>query len=235
MIAAQVLKAYLREQSLELDQTEVQVAAITLASVLMAQKPIPARDLFRFPVPVLGENGACSLVDELSDEPYDLSVWFGGDTDEARAALAELVALIDSTNRQIGADWLGIYVVRGEGESARLVKMAYHGRPSRAEFPLTEAFADVSNNSRVGLSGWGVVIEDVAEWRALGGSYYQCDPTVRSEVCLPVLDDTGRVLGIIDAEASERGFFDPARQAWLVALAVVLAKPLASLPFVEAE
>jgi len=164
-----------------------------------------------------------------------LSAWFGGETDEARGALIDLAALIDSTNRQVGADWLGIYVVRGEGEASRLVKLSYHGRPSRAEFPLTADFAEVSNNSRVGLSGWGVIIDDVAEWCALGGGYYQCDPTVTSEVCLPVLDAEGRVLGIIDAESSQRGFFTPERQAWLAALAVVLAEPLAALPFVEPE
>lgn len=235
MIDAQTLRDYLREQSLDLDLTQVQVAAITLAAVLASPKAPVDRDLFRFPVPPLGENGACSLVDELADEPYDLSSWFGGETEAARAALTDLSALIDSTNHQVGADWLGIYAVCGEGEAARLVKMAYHGRPSRAEFPLTVSFAEISNNSRVGLSGWGAVIDDVAEWLQMGGGYYQCDPAVQSEVCLPVLDHEGRVLGIIDAEASERAFFDPARQIWLAALAIVLAKPLAELPFVADE
>lgn len=232
MIAAQTLRDYLREQSLDLDLTGVQVAAITLAAVLAAEKPQAARDLFRYPVPLLSDDGACSLVDDLADTPYDLSPWFGGETEDARAALTDLHALVDSGNRQVGADWLGIYVVCKAGSSARLVKLAYHGRPSRAEFPLTEAFAETSNNSRVGLSGWGVVIDDVAEWRAQGGSYYQCDPMVRSEVCLPVLDAEGRVLGIIDAESAHGGFFNQARLAWLAAMAVVLAAPLADLPIV---
>lgn len=233
MIDVLTLKAYLREQALSLPLADVQVAAITLAAVLAAPKQRPAHDVFRFPVPLLGEGGACSLVDELADAPYDLSVWFGGESEDARSALSDLFALVDSTRRQVGADWLGIYVARGSGSDARLVKLSYHGKPSRAEFPLTPDFAEVSNNSRVGLSGWGVVIEDVAAWRAEGGSYYTCDPAVQSEVCLPVLDQEGRVLGIIDAEAGEKGFFNPERQAWLAALAVVLATPLAQLPFVE--
>jgi putative methionine-R-sulfoxide reductase with GAF domain len=235
MMAAHALKDYLREQSLELALTEVHVAALTLAAVLAAQKPPAERDLFRYPVPLLGEGGACSLVDELADEPYDLRPWFGGETDEARAVLADLAALTDSVNRQVGADWLGIYAVGGEDDAARLVKMAYQGRPSRAEFPLTAEFAEISNNSRVGLSGWGVVIDDVAEWCALGGGYYQCDPAVQSEVCLPVLDAEGRVIGIVDAESAQRGFFVPERLAWLAALAVVLAQPLSALPFVDLE
>lgn len=235
MIEARALRAYLREQRLPLQPDAVQVAALTLTAVLAVEKPLLAADPFCYPVPKLGENGACSLVDELADAPYDLSPWFGGRTAAAHRALTDLSALLDSTNHQIGADWLGIYAVRGSGDDARLVKLAYRGRPSRAEFPLTEAFAEVSNNSRVGLSGWGVVIDDVAAWRALGGSYYTCDPAVQSEVCLPVLDAEGRVLGIIDAEAGAPGYFDAGRLDWLAALALVLAAPLAGLPFVEAE
>lgn len=235
MIEARALRTYLREQSLPLALTEVQVAAMTLSAVLEVPKPRASPDVFRYPVPRLGEGGACSLVDELDDAPYDLSVWFGGAHDEALAALTDLHALLDSTQHQIGADWLGIYVARGSGEDAKLVKLGYRGRPSRAEFPLTASFAEISNNSRVGLSGWGVIIDDVEAWRADGGSYYTCDPSVQSEVCLPVLDAEGRVLGIIDAESGARGFFDASRQAWLAALAMVLAQPLAQLPFVESE
>jgi L-methionine (R)-S-oxide reductase len=235
MIDVRSLKAYLREQSLSLPLPEVQVAALALSAVLAAPKPRLAHDVFRYPVPLQGEDGACSLVDELADTPYDLSIWFGGATDEAHRALTDLYALIDSTRRQVDADWLGVYAVRGAGVGARLVKLSYHGRPSRAEFPLTETFAELSNNSRVGLSGWGVVVEDVDAWRAAGGSYYACDPAVQSEVCLPVIDEEGRVLGIIDAEAGTKGFFTAERQAWLAALAVVLADPLTRLPFVEEE
>jgi L-methionine (R)-S-oxide reductase len=235
MISSQTLAAYLREQALNTDLDRAQVAAITLSAVLQINKPRPETDLFRFQVPVLGDNGACSLVDQLADEPYDLSVWFGGASDEAEAALHNLAALLTSTNCQIEADWLGVYAVRGAGDEARLVKMSYLGSPSRAEFPLTEAFAAISNNSRVGLSGWGAVINDIEAWCALGGGYYSCDPKVQSEACLPVLDQEGRVLGIIDAESGHKDFFDAERLAWLAGLATVLAEPLAALPFVEVE
>jgi L-methionine (R)-S-oxide reductase len=235
MVTARALSAYIREQALDVCMDSVQVAAVTLSAVLQVEKPASDTDLFRFSVPLLGENGACSLVDELADVPYDLSPWFGGESDEARRALRDLAALLESTNSQIAADWLGIYAVRGQGPDARLVKLCYQGRPSRAEFPLTEAFAAISNNSRVGLTGWGVVINDVADWRAQGGSYYSCDPLVKSEVCLPVLDEEGRVLGIIDAESTCVGHFDAERLPWLVGLAAVLAVPLAQCPFVVTE
>ncbi|MBI3145000.1 MAG: GAF domain-containing protein [Pseudogulbenkiania sp.] len=233
MIPARHLAAYLKEQSLPLDKVEVQIATLTLGAVLSVDKPAPRVDLFRYPVPLLSEDGACSLVDELAAEPYDLSPLFGGESVEARTALNDLNALVDSTNSRVGADWLGIYRVIGSKEQAKLVKLAYRGGPSRAEFPLTESFAAGSNNSRVGLTGWGVVIDDVAAWRDMGGSYYECDPKVKSEVCLPVLNEEGEVLGIIDAESADAGFFTPERQVWLTALALVLAAPLAELPLVE--
>jgi len=223
----------MREQGLKLDRTELQIAVMTLQAVLDVEKPQLQRDLFRYPVPKLSEDGACSLVEELADEPYDLSPWFGGETEEARQQLTNFNALVDSVNHKVGADWLGIYRRAGVGKEACLVKLAYLGLPSRAEFPLTESFAETSNNSRVGLTGWGVLIEDVAAWRADGGGYYECDPKVKSEVCLPVVDAHDRVLGILDAESSQVGFFDESRLVWLAALAIVLAGPFTTLPPLE--
>ncbi|WP_374555438.1 GAF domain-containing protein [Aquitalea pelogenes] len=233
MIPTRQLTDYLREQGLKLDRTELQIAVMTLQAVLDVEKPPVQRDLFRYQVPELSEDGACSLVEELADEPYDLSVWFGGETEAARSLLTNFNALVDSVNQKIGADWLGIYRRAGEGKDARLVKLAYQGLPSRAEFPLTEEFAAGSNNSRVGLTGWGVLIDDVAAWRAEGGGYYECDPKVKSEVCLPIVDEHDRVLGILDAESSQLGYFDASRQVWLAALAILLAAPFAAMPPLE--
>lgn len=235
MIPTRQLNDYVREQGLQLDRTELQIAVMTLQAVLEVDKPPVQRDLFRYLVPKLSEDGACSLVEELADEPYDLSPWFGGETEAARTLLTNFNALVESVNHKIGADWLGIYRRAGEGRNARLVKLAYQGLPSRAEFPLTEEFAAGSNNSRVGLTGWGVLIEDVAAWRADGGGYYECDPKVNSEVCLPIVDEHDRVLGILDAESSQRAYFDQSRLLWLAALAIVLAGPFAAMPPLEKQ
>jgi len=232
MIPARQLADYLAVQGLDIERVEVQIAALTLSAVLEVPKPTPPRDLFRYRVPKLSEDGACSLIEELADEPYDLNPLFE-DREAAQAQLVNLNALIDSTNQRLGADWLGIYRAVGVMDDARLIKLAYTGRESRAEFPLTEAFAEKSNNSRVGLTGWGVVIDDIAKWQEMGGSYYECDDKVKSEVCLPICTPSGAVLGIIDAEAAEVGFFTPEKQAWLVALALVLAEPMLNLPLVE--
>jgi L-methionine (R)-S-oxide reductase len=102
------------------------------------------------------------------------------------------------------------------------VKLAYRGRPSRAEFPLNETFAKGSTNSTVGLSGHAKVIDDVAAHTAAGGAFYVCDDEVQSEVCVPLLDEGGKVLGIIDAEAAPKGFFNSNRMILVVAMALVV-------------
>jgi putative methionine-R-sulfoxide reductase with GAF domain len=56
---------------------------------------------------------------------------------------------------------------------------------------------------------------------------------VKSEVCLPIVDEHDRVLGILDAESSQLGYFDASRQVWLAALAIVLAAPFAAMPPLE--
>ncbi|QEL55130.1 GAF domain-containing protein [Chromobacterium paludis] len=233
MIPASQLTDYLREQALKLDLTELQIAVMTLQAVIAVDKPAPSRDLYRYKVPKLGEGGSCSLIDELEEAPYDLRVVLGAETRETTLALANLHALLDSVNHKLGADWIGIYRKIGAGKNGVLVKLAYKGVESRAEFPLTEEFAAISNNSRVGLTGWAVMLDDVAQWREEGGGYYECDPKVKSEACLPVLHSDDNVLGIIDAESFQTGHFTPERQVWLVALAVVLPQLLLQLPPLE--
>ncbi len=108
-----------------------------------------------------------------------------------------------------------------------LVKLAYRGTPSRAEFPLTEEFASHSNNSRVGLSGHARIIQDVAAYVALGGEYYTCDPTVQAEACVPVLD-CYNVVGIIDLETQTKQHFSPHIMCVVVAAALVAAQIIAA-------
>ncbi len=164
MIDLSAISAYLQTQTLPLDPEAVRIAVQHLLSKQAEEKPDPQDDLFRYPVPKLGDNGSCSLMDELEDEPYDLTSWFTHHIDDASRLLADLSALLKATNREIGADWLGIYSVGNRENADLLVKLVYTGIPSRAEFPLNTAFAKISNNSRVGLTGKGAVMNDVSAW-----------------------------------------------------------------------
>ncbi|MBV1777416.1 hypothetical protein KSF73_16970 [Burkholderiaceae bacterium DAT-1] len=183
--------------------------------------------LYQYHVPMLGEGGACSLFDELDPTPYNLADTLDGITDSTTRALTQLRALVAEVASSTQCDWLGIYAKRTLKDGSRaLVKLAYHGKPSRAEFPLTAEFAEHSNNSSVGLSGQGKIIDDVAGWVADGGAYYTCDPDVRSEACLPLFDDRGILCGIIDAEDARAGFFSGQVLETLIALCLVAPSTL---------
>ena len=214
---------YLQQAGLALSAAQLAAAQQALSVALAAMPATDYPDLYRYPVPKLGEGGSCSLVDELEAEPWDIAPQFGGESPRLAQRLLALQALLDAVLVQMPADWLGVYYRLPRLEADVLLKLAYRGLPSRAEFPLSEAFAAASNNSKVGRSGRGVVIDDVRQWQSEGGAYYECDPKVRSEVCLPVFDAAGEVIGILDAESAQPGFFHAGHQAMLAALACALS------------
>ncbi|MBL8510076.1 MAG: GAF domain-containing protein [Betaproteobacteria bacterium] len=179
--------------------------------------------LYTYQVPMLSDDGACSLIEEMAPTPYDLTGILGGRNEVNRRKLLLLNQAVEHATQLTGADWLGVYQARTNAEGNRvLVKLAYRGRPSRAEFPLNAEFAKGSTNSKVGLSGWALVIDDVTAYTAEGGGFYVCDDAVQSEMCTPIFDEAGKVLGIIDAEAQPKGFFNVDRQALIAALALVV-------------
>ncbi len=182
---------------------------------------------WQFQVPELGEGGACSLFGQLADEPYSLLPILGGQTPANQQALSKLSAIARYYQQQSGQDWFGIYQARPNvaGEPV-LVKLAYYGAASRAEFPLNTEFAKISNNSTVGLSGKARVINSVAAYLATGGEYYTCDPKVQAEACLPLFDQSGKIAGIVDAEHFQQAIFTPAAMALLVAVCLLVPEYL---------
>jgi putative methionine-R-sulfoxide reductase with GAF domain len=220
-------RSYLSKAGLTVDVAATREAQQGLWGVLEEAKkaslpatPSALNALYQYKVPKLSPDGSCSLHEELDPVPYDLGVVLGGRSIQNSFSLITLDALVEFVQRQIGSDWLGVYQRRELPSGPALVKLAYLGAFSRAEFPLTEAFAKTSNNVAVALSGKARVLADVKAHAAAGGAYYECDPKVQSEVCLPLLDANGKVVGLVDAESQRPGHFDPAKLAQLVALAV---------------
>jgi len=178
--------------------------------------------LYTYRVPLLTEDGTCSVVDQLAPVPYDLGAILGGRSERTTRRLALLERLVERVQETTGADWVGVYQKRVNSAGIPvLVKLSYVGRPSRAEFPLTHEFAEKSTNSTVGLTGRATVIEDVSRHVEAGGGFYVCDDGVQSEACVPILDDAREVAGIVDAEAKPKGFFGADRLAVIAALALV--------------
>jgi putative methionine-R-sulfoxide reductase with GAF domain len=186
-----------------------------------------ASSLYTYQVPMLTEDGSCSIVDQLAPVPYDLSAILGGRTEQNTRRLSLLERLVERTQETTGANWVGVYQRRRNPAGLDvLVKLAYVGRPSRAEFPLTTEFAERSTNSTVGLTGRSTVIDDVSKHVETGGGFYVCDDGVQSEACVPILDEAKQVTGIVDAEANPRGFFGSERLAVIAALAIVATAAL---------
>ena len=222
------IRAYLRAaglESLEGREDDVERAIHDLVATLSAGvAPGDARAAYEYPVPMLSEDGTCSIVDEMAPVPYDLTAILGGRSERTTRRLRLLGGLVHRARETTGAEWVGAYQrrVNAAGQPV-LVKLAYVGRPSRAEFPLTREFAERSTNSTVGLTGRATVIEDVARHVEAGGGFYVCDDGIQSEACVPILDESRNVIGIIDAEARPTGFFGAGRLVVVAALAMVSA------------
>ena len=103
---------------------------------------------------------------------------------------------------------MGIYKKLNTKSGPALVKLAYRGSPSRAEFPLTKKFAEHSNNSTVGLSGKAVLVDNVEKYIEEGKPYYECDNKVQSELCVPIFSEKRKIIGIIDLESFQKNFFE---------------------------
>ncbi|HEX5130705.1 MAG TPA: GAF domain-containing protein [Usitatibacter sp.] len=183
--------------------------------------------LYSYTVPMMTEDGACSIVDQLAPVPYDLGPILGGRSEQTTRRLALMERLVERAQETTGADWVGIYQRRVNPAGVPvLVKVAYVGRPSRAEFPLTTEFAQKSTNATVGLTGRASVIDDVGKHVEAGGGFYVCDDGVQSEACVPILDAERQVVGIVDAEAKPRSFFGADRLVVVAALAIVASAVL---------
>lgn len=194
---------------------------------------------WQYQIPELGEGGACSIFSQLQAEPYNLKqilaaqspANFGSSTSlgslTTAQALTKLQAITNYYQQHTGFAWFGIYQsrVKQPAESV-LVKLTYYGAASRPEFPLTTDFAKYSNNSTVGLTGVAKIINHVADYVATGGEYYTCDPKVSAEACLPLFDQSGKIVGIIDAEDFNNNVFTADAIALLVAICLTVPQYL---------
>lgn len=169
-------------------------------------------------------GGSCSL--DNGTEPYNLLKVLGTVNDSNTKYLLLLNEMIHFVKSRINADWVGVYKKYSLVEGDTLVKMAYRGLNSRAEFPLyLPEFK--SNNKHVGLTGNAIIINDMDMHVEKGGEYYECDSKVKSEVCLPIFDEqSNTVIGIIDVEDSDKYFFNEEIVLELIALCLNFSKIL---------
>jgi putative methionine-R-sulfoxide reductase with GAF domain len=223
------LNQYLKLAQLQLysDVLDKSVAGYIHEFHGIASKDIPIDNeaiLYSYEVPKVSPKGSCSILNTPDSEYYDLTEILGGRNQNTTRKLAILNTLVTQTALAMSVDWLGIYQCRIKHDGSEvLVKLAYRGALSRAEFPLTEEFSAQSNNSTVGMNGVARIINNIPEYIKEGGPYYNCDPRVKAEACLPLFArSSSRIVGIVDAEAWQTDFFSNKTFAPLLALCIVV-------------
>ena len=225
------LKEYLADIGLQISNVEVEENLVKeLRSILEVEPTIEEVErLVTYKVPKLSPDGSCSIVDELDDRPYNLKETLhdnGFKDEDIYSLVGKLDKVVEFLHKEIGADWTGIYKKLNKAKGPALVKLAYRGNPSRAEFPLAEKFAEHSNNSTVGLSGKAVLIKSLNEHLEAGKPYYECDNKVQSELCVPIFGKDNEIIGIIDLEAFQENFFDEVKIAKVAVVCLLLPDQL---------
>src|ERR1041384_5663316 len=85
-----------------------------------------ADSLYSYRVPMLTEDGTCSITNEMAPVPYDLGAILGGRIEQTTRRLALLERLVERVQETTGADWVGIYQKRVNSAGVPgLVKLSY--------------------------------------------------------------------------------------------------------------
>jgi L-methionine (R)-S-oxide reductase len=115
-----------------------------------------------------------------------------GDRDERMQTFVDLTW---EALHPTGVSWVGFYLHQGKDE---LVLGPRRDKPACSPIGLHGACG------RAFVSGRPLVVRDVAE---LGANYIACDPRDRSEVVVPLIDDSGQRWAVLDLDSYEVGAF----------------------------
>ena len=227
-VEAYLSRACLSEVHVSLSDTERHCA--NLLAVVDGSETTTATEIaWEYQVPELGEGGACSLHGKLAKDPFDLASFLGGKTARNEYLLrAASTAVQYYKSHTQTSHWFGVYLkTTSKDDLSVLAKLSYFGNPSRPLFPLTEDFAAISNNSSVGLSGTGRIINNIKEYIKSGNPYYTCDQNVNSEACLPLYNSKGELVGIIDSESFlVDAFADDTECSLLIGVVIAIGEAL---------
>lgn len=228
----QELKKYLDSIGLELNDSKIDIEFFEHVKKILKEKldtKIYVEKSLTYLVPKLTPDGSCSITEELDDEPYDLKKIFLSNNftnEEIHKLIYKLDKVVKFLYDETGSDWTGIYKKLNTKSGSALVKLAYRGKPSRAEFPLTKKFAEHSNNSTVGLTGKAVLVNSVQKHLQDGKPYYKCDGKVESELCVPIFSKDKEIIGIIDLESFKENFFDEEKIVKVATICILLSDSL---------
>eukprot|EP00026_Physarum_polycephalum_P006643 Phypoly_transcript_06694.p1 GENE.Phypoly_transcript_06694~~Phypoly_transcript_06694.p1 ORF type:complete len:238 (+),score=47.09 Phypoly_transcript_06694:1020-1733(+) len=116
--------------------------------------------------------------------------------------LWRLKTFVEALKRETGVHWLGVYRQLNYLEQDSLVKLAYVGEDSAPVFPVTPEIAENNNLVWVAASGKAKLISDRSAYK---GAYYAISELEKGEICLPIIDGEGEVVGVLNAKSTEVG------------------------------
>ena len=139
------------------------------------------------------------MIRAVAERPYEAvarTLSAAGSRDERMAAVVD--ALWDGL-RDTGVTWVGFYVDRpDEPDDHRLVLGPCRDKTACSPLGLH------------GICGQAVRFRQpriVDDCSSLGEEYIACDPRDRSEICVPLLEDSGVCWGVLDLDSYEVGAF----------------------------
>ena len=167
------IAAYLRMAGLESllgREADVELAIRDFMEAMTEKVAVgDAASLYTYPVPMLTEDGTCSIVDQLARCPTTSPPILGGRSEQTTRRLALLERLVERAQETTGADWVGVYQRRANAAGVPvLVKLAYVGRPEPRRVPAHARVRRAQHQRTVGLTGRATVIDDVAQARGGG-------------------------------------------------------------------
>ena len=201
---------YLQTQGLRLSAAEVQVAYLALQTVIDRGEASIDKEVLWY------RNQEICLAEHIEQ------------TDEHEILLKQVFMALDSVfSRQAGRSAV-VYALMAD-ESPYLIRLAQQGDVVEQYLPVNEESGWTYLASRSAQTGWLNMVEDVAEWLALGELKGKHHDRNRSQMSLPICHRNGGVLGVLHIEYAESKAFNEEVQTEWVALALALAEPLQAL------
>lgn len=116
-------------------------------------------------------------------------------TSDRHSAMQSFVDAVWPVVSRLGVSWIGFYLKAGD-DSMTL--------GPRRDKPACSPIGMHGACGRAFVSGRPLVVRDVAD---LGANYIACDPRDRSEIVIPLFDESGKAWGVLDVDSHEVGAF----------------------------
>ncbi len=213
-MARSVIRDYLNTQNLALNADEVQVAHLTLNAVFNVAEPEG-----------LPENLWWVPAGPADAPPLDLRPVLP-DTPAVDSLLRGVYTVLDSVLSRHPADAVAVYVKQMVAGGNRLLCLSQRGQPLPVTWPIQPQDEQQPLLARVAHTAWATVIDNAPQWLAWGDLVAEDAALGASQLVLPMLDEQGRLTGVLAVGDARPRAWSAEEQCWWVAAALTLGQAL---------